>query len=115
MISPPAFLPPVSRLSCIFPWLRWHAGMLVRSGEGGRGTPFSYTSTAKGRGGVADALRKLAEDAELIRRGKSAAEAVQAGGGGGGAAQAAPAGGGGEGPGEQREQAAAAGAEGASA
>jgi DNA-binding PadR family transcriptional regulator len=42
----------------------------VRGGTGGRGTPFSYSATAKGRRSVEEARRQLTDDAELIRRGK---------------------------------------------
>ena len=47
--------------------------MLVRRGGGGRGTPFAYTATAKGRGGIEEARQKLDADAELLRNGAAAA------------------------------------------
>lgn len=55
-------------------------GKLVRSGEGGRGTPFAYTATVKGQGAVAEARQKLQADADLLRSaaatGDGAAEAA---------------------------------------
>ncbi|KAI3436096.1 hypothetical protein D9Q98_002154 [Chlorella vulgaris] len=50
-------------------------GKLVRNGLGGRQTPFTYSSTAKGRDSVPAASSKLADDVALIARGKEAAAA----------------------------------------
>lgn len=52
------------------------AGKVVRGGGGGRGTPFSYAPTAKGRSTVGEARQKLEEDAELLRSGAAAAAAA---------------------------------------
>lgn len=80
---------PLSLLSLSLPLtsshLPSHAGKLVRSGEGGRGTPFAYTATAKGQEAVAEARQKLQADAELLR---SAAPAGNSGTAGGAAAAA---------------------------
>lgn len=74
---PSQLQPPPAPCSPAFP-----PGKLVRSGEGGRGTPFAYTATAKGQGAVAEARQKLQADAELLSSaaagGASAGEAAAA-------------------------------------
>ena len=43
-----------------------HAGKMVRGGVGGRNAPYCYTATAKGRGSLEEASRKLAADEALL-------------------------------------------------
>ncbi len=75
-LGAPGAFPSVGLACALLLGLVAPAGKLVREGGGGRGTPYSYNSTAKGRASVAEASRKLAEEAELLRR--------HAGGGSGG-------------------------------
>ena len=66
-----------------------HTGKVVRGGGGGRGTPFNYLPTAKGRATVGEARQKLEADAELLRSGAAAAAAATGDGQEGGAAAGA--------------------------
>ena len=57
------------------------AGKVVRKGEGGRGTPFSWSATAKGRNSVAEARAKLEADEQLLRNSSWAGAGVDGAGG----------------------------------
>lgn len=57
------------------------AGKVVRKGEGGRGTPFSWSATAKGRNSVAEARAKLEADEQLLRNSSWAGAGVDSAGG----------------------------------
>ena len=54
---------------------QWHAGLVVRSGGGGRASPFTYSVTRKGGAALPGSRAKLEVDAKAMRSWPGAAPA----------------------------------------